>query len=159
MQAVLCQQLLVKDPSSFSLPPHHLSLGLCLKGVWNALRPLQVLAGWQCHTRCSPLPGAFGTQLLPLCSHTMQSAPSPRCLCNTWGPLLAECPCAKTRCSACCCPAASPSCTPPAPGAGAPCPQSSSRAWGWVSQRRNPPHLSPSLRMKSRWDTKSHPLP
>lgn len=66
-------------------------------------------------------------------------------------------PAARTRCSACCCPVALPSCPWPSPGV--PCPGSSSRAWGWASRRRNPlpPSLSP--KMKSRWDTRSHPPP
>lgn len=62
-------------------------------------------------------------------------------------------PAARTRCSACCCPVASPSCSWPSPGA--PCPGSSSQAWGWASRRKNP--LPPSPKMKSRWDTRSHP--
>lgn len=63
-------------------------------------------------------------------------------------------PAVRTHCSAW------PSCPGPSPGA--PCPGSSSRAWGWVSQKRIPPPPSLSPKMRSRWDTRSprcRPLP
>lgn len=95
-------------------------------------------------TRLGPCPGRSGNALRPW-QDLAGRGRTWQCHSGTPGAAV------RTHCSAW------PSC--PCPFLGALCPGNSSRVWGWASQKRNlpPPSLSP--KMRSRWDTRSHPPP